>query len=148
MASGFVNGRDWDFTSIELKVGTRVFPAISISYEDPREIGKLFGNSGTKRGRTRGRVDPSGSVEMYKSDMTDMLEYMTTEYGGYYEGDFVATVTYGNNGQATQTDVLVGCTLVNVGDDHSDGVDALTESADLDIIKIKRGNAVAFAESA
>ena len=145
MASGFVNGRDWDFTSIELKVGTRVFPCTSVSYEDPREIGKLFGNSGTKRGRTRGQVDPSGSFEMFKSDATDLLEYLTTLFGGYYEGEFEFTVTFGNNGQAVQTDKLKNCTLTSVSDDHGEGTDALTESFEMDVIEIDRGNARAFA---
>ncbi len=144
MASGFVNGRDWDFTSIELKVGTRVFPCTSVNYDDPREIGKLFGNSGVKRGRTRGQVDPTGGFEMFKSDATDLLEYLTELYGGYYEGDFEFTVTFGNNNQATQTDKLTNCTLVNVSDDHGEGTDALVEGFEMDVITILRGKARAF----
>jgi len=145
MASGFVNGRDYDFASIELKLGDRVFPCLGVSYGDPREIGKLFGNSNTKRGRTRGRVDASGSFEMYKSDSQDLLEYLTTTYGGYYEGDFQITATYGNNSQVVTTDQLKDACLIDVQDDHSEGTDALAVSMEIDIMELQRGNARAFA---
>ena len=147
MASGIVNGRDYDFASIELKVGTRVFPVTAVAYGSPREVAKLFGNSTRKRGRTRGQLDETGSFAMYLSDAQDFLEYLTEEYGGFYEdaADFDIVATYGNNGQPVTTDTLYTCCLTDVQNDHSEGTDALQRSFEIDIIKIKYGAAKAFA---
>ena len=146
MGSGIVNGRDYDFACIEAKVGTTTYPICAIGYGDPREIGKVFGNSSKKRGRTRGQVDATGSFEMFFADARDFLKAMTTEFGGYYEGDFPVTVSYGNNGQPVVTDKLFDVCLTDVQDDHGEGTDALKTSFEMDIMTIKRDGSQAFAD--
>lgn len=144
---GLVNGREYDFASIEAKFNNLTFFILAISYENPREIGKLFGNSRRKRARTTGREDPSGSFEMDKKEATRLVTALADEFGGYYETNavFEIVVTYGDANQGVTTDKLTDVMLMNVGNDHSDGTDALTETFDIDIGKVNLDGAEAFA---
>ena len=74
-----VNGAECSFCSIEFKVGGGIkMPGCkAINYKDPLEFGKIWGTSPHKQGTTRGKLDPAGDIEIYRSQFTALMEILT-----------------------------------------------------------------------
>jgi hypothetical protein len=137
-----VNGHLFQSSSIEVKIGPiPVQNIIELSYSNQRTIGTLYGFSSVKRGRTKGREEPTGSITMYKEDGDALLDITSgLGIGGYGENSFDLTVTYFEAGLAGVPiiDSLIGCQIIGDEDSHSDGTDVLRTVFTLDIVRILR----------
>lgn len=125
-----INGREYDFSSIEATIKGQKFENFlsSISYGQSLDGALVMGNHSQPRGKTRGSLETEASMDVFKADWYDILAALGN---GYMEVDFDITVTYGDNGQRVKNDRLVGCNISGHNDDHSQGSDALVVSCDL-----------------
>lgn len=136
-----VNNRDYDFSDIQLRVEGKAPVAITIkavAYKLNRTVGKLFANTPKKLKRTRGQLDPDGSIRIPRYQLDDLLDALaeSSETGAYGDALFNVTVTYGTDNQETQTDVLEDCLLLDIDTSHESGVDGLELTLPLDILDI------------
>lgn len=138
MSNPIINGHDYSFASVEVRVDGQTFTGIkSISYSDQVERAKNYGTSSLVRGYTRGQYEGEGSLEFYASEWGNFLKALGNKP---YLKRFSITVTYAEDGQPTVTDSLEGCRLKKRSRDHSEGNEGLTVKCDLDVQVIKMDN--------
>ncbi len=152
-----INGRRYDFSTLQANFGALSFSAIqSIQYSDTLEPVIQRGQSSKKLGRTRGQYDATGSMTILKEDLPQLLTLLAAlGQGGYMESVWDLTATYSNSltDPRPVVDKLIGMRITEIGDDHSIGGDVLVNELSLDIMEISRnglsatsgGNSVASA---
>ena len=135
-----INGNRYDYTSIEILIlGVPYRGVKAIDYSDKLGAKKSYGTSAQAVGRTRGVMDASGSIEVFKEDAVIIRAALAAlGLGGYGEVDFLINVAFAEGIVGTITDQLVGCRILEVADSHSQGGDALTEKWSLDIMNVIR----------
>lgn len=155
-----INGRRYDFSTIQANFGAKSFTSIqSVQYSDTLEPGIQRGQSSKKLGRTRGEYDATGSITILKEDLPELLALLAAlGQGGYMEAVWDMTVTYSSGlvDPKPVVDALIGIRITEVGDDHSIGSDVLVNDLTLDIMELTRnglsatsgGNSVAGAVGA
>lgn len=158
--STLINGNRYDFSSVQANFGALSFDGIqSIQYEDSLEPGIQRANSSKKQGRTRGEHNVEGSITLIKQDVPPLLLLLAgLGQGGYGEAVWDITVTYSAAlvDPTPTVDVLIGCRITNISDDHSVGSDVLVQELSLDIMDLTRnglsmtsgGNSLAGAAAA
>lgn len=136
-----VNGFKTSFCSIEMRInGGLQLPGIkAISYKEALSFGKVYGNSSSKQGRTRGQLDGTGSIEVYQDQWYALLDTVTLGGArGLSEGSDAITITYsegmGIAMLATKCDVLPGVRFHSPDFSGSEGTDALTVKLEFDIL--------------
>lgn len=137
-----VNGFEWSFASIELKVnGTRYFGATGINYDDSLTPGRVIGTSTVPLGSTAGTWDGSGSLEMNRRDAQALIDELGDGYGRVI---FSIVVQYAEEGMPVITDELPAVRIQKAGNSNSQGSDASKMSFDLFLLMpIKRnGSAI------
>jgi hypothetical protein len=139
LAIPIVNGRRFDFTSVEILINgiPLVGRAISsITYRDSLEPGVVRGGSALPLGLTRGEYTAEMSLEMPKEEADRFLTALAAispaagSAGGYMEARFEVDVAYAELFGATQIDHLNGCRVKSVDDSHAKGSDGLTAKFD------------------
>ena len=125
-----VNGAKVSFCSMEFKLaGGFSFTGIkSIDYKDGHEFGKVWGNKPTVQGTTRGRVESTGSLEVYRDQSDELLDFLS-KLGtrGYSETRFTFTVGYAELGATlTTSDVLPMVRFHSMETSGAEGVEAVT----------------------
>lgn len=142
MAIGsLINGKLFDFSSVEIKVGGIVNVNVSeINYSHGLDPGYFRGTSAMWSGRTRGVYDTDGSFTMYKQDYNVLTRALAAlGLGGYMEAEFLITVMYREVGATLPiTDQLQRCRIKHDEDSHSSGNDPIVVKADLSIFQILR----------
>lgn len=139
-----INGNRTAFSNIKFGVdGTRLKGLKSVSYDEDHEIPEIYGTSPDPIGRTEGRRKFSGSIEVYQEESLYLLE--TLSRGGtvgFAEHSHTITLVYALASAPFKvvTDILVGVRVHSPKDAHSEGVDALTVTYSLSIMRIIRGN--------
>jgi hypothetical protein len=161
LAEPLINGVQYDYSSLEVKVRGkpilgRAFTAVS--YKESLKPGKVRAGHPQALGRTRGEYDAEGSLEVPKTHLHTFLKELCGEAAvqgmaagaiagsvsagnvtiGYLESSFLLTVSYGDIGQASQEDTLVGCKITDIDENHKAGPDGLMVSLSLDIAYILR----------
>ena len=138
VAYPLINGVRYDYSSIEIKFNGNTYRGVKeVAYNETLEPSKVYGTSAEILGATRGVYDCSGSVTMYKSDARALREALVgAGQNGWGEKAFDIVVTFSANGEAVQTDQLIGVRLKGRDASHSQGPDALEEKYDLHIMKI------------
>jgi hypothetical protein len=135
LAVPIVNGRRYDFTSVEISINgvPLVGRAISsINDSDTLEPGVVRGGSALPLGLTRGEYSAEMSLEMPKEESRMFLAALAaTSLGtgsalGYMESRFEVSVAYAEGFGQTQTDRLNGCRVKRVDESHARGSDGLT----------------------
>lgn len=135
LAVPIVNGRRYDFTSVEIAInGIPIMgrAVSSISYSDSLEPGVVRGGSALPLGLTRGEYSAEATLEMPKEEADRFLGALSVAAGGqlstgYLEARFEVDVSYAENAFAVlQTDHLNGCRLRRVDESHARGADGLT----------------------
>jgi hypothetical protein len=132
LAVPIINGRRFDFTSVELFInGVPIIGRAisSIAYSDSLEPGVVRGASALPIGLTRGEYSAECTIEMPKEEAKDFLGALAaTSVGlGYMEARFEVQVAYSEAPVgATRRDLLNGCRVKRVDESHSRGTDGLT----------------------
>jgi hypothetical protein len=144
-----INGFDFSWSSVEISIGgiKNVVQSKSLKYKDNRTIGKIFGTSVRKIGRTRGQLDPNGSWEVYRAAWDQIMAYGLPGAGliGFGEIPVDIHVSYAEPSMPSYitSDVLRGCLLLSPEGGGSEGTDGLTVPFELDIMQIEWGKNLA-----
>ncbi len=138
-----INGHRYDFSSIEANAGPLSFTNFqAVSYTDKLDPGSQRGQSSKKLGRTRGEYDADGSVTLLKEDTQTLISQLALlGQGGYMEAVWDLNITYSGGllDLLPQADMLIGCRIIEIGDDHSVGNDVLVNVISLDLMELTRG---------
>jgi hypothetical protein len=137
-----INGARFDFSSVEISVGGRLFNGVkSLKYSQTLEPGLVRGNRSQVLGRTRGPLDSEGSIELYRLEFQDLIATlaMLRPGVGYMEAPFDITATYSEIGSSVVTDRLQGCRIKKHENSGQEGGDALTVACDLHIMMVLPG---------
>ena len=134
-----VNGQKYSFCSLEFKLagGFSIAGGVkSINYKDNHEMGKVWGNSPTLMGTTRGRNESTGDIELYADAMEELLDYISyAGVRGYSETRFTFTVGYGEayTGLIT-SDVLPNVRFHSMETSGTEGVEAVTKKLQMQML--------------
>lgn len=139
----FVNGKRFDYSSIIIALNGKQYLGVKeISYDLELKPGELWGTSAQKIGRTRGQAKPSGSMSVYREEMSDLIAFLQTTTGvaqavlGFMEVSFPIMVLM-QEGLQIQTDLLVGARISKISNTFSASSDALMSKLDLDLMDIR-----------
>lgn len=129
MANPTINGSAYDFTSIEFRAGTVVYPElteIKYSLELKRKlVHASLPQPVAKAGR---QVEPAASLKMLRSGFDRMVD---TFGDGWMEIEFEIVLNYANEGQPIRTDTLQRVNIKKFDAEGSQGEDALEVSLEL-----------------
>lgn len=140
--SSIINGHMYQFSSISLFVGPRVFDHItSLSYSIQVDRSTFYGTSKEPEGVTRGNASYTASITMEKTQAREFIGYLTSlGVGGLSDTPFTITASYSEVLESPMiVDNLFGCRINSVGNDHSQGTEALTISMDIFVSRIELG---------
>lgn len=129
-----INGKRYSFSSIDFRIGTISILGISeISYSSSIEPGTVRGTHPQILGYTKGEYSCEASVSIYKEEWNEAIIPLTTiSRQGLLELILPPiTVTYAEAGNATWTDLLVGCRISSIEDSVSSGTDPATVTISL-----------------
>lgn len=136
MSSITVDRTRFEFASLDITIAgaLRALGFQSISYSDTLTPTKVRGTSAQPIGRTRGEYDAEGSLTLLKKDADELRAVLGQ---GFMEKVFQITVAYAENaGDGVVVDRLIDCRIRGNSNDHSQGTDALTETLELDVMRI------------
>jgi hypothetical protein len=138
----FVNGNRYDYSSVEIQIdGLPILgqEITAISYKHTLKPDGVYGTSPEKLGRTRGRYEAEGTLEINKEAYATLIMALSMDpQFGYMEKSFGATVSYQDVNGPLITDDLTGCRLTEDEDSHKSGPEGLTVRCSLDILRITR----------
>lgn len=124
-----VNGSYWDYSSVKIKVGGKVYTAVkSVNFDDTVERGMLEGTSQLPLGKTPGKYKATASIEIGLEEHFNIIADLGD---GYMNKFFDVEVQYSGTGLATHTVEIVGCNMDKLANAHTNSPDALTVSIDL-----------------
>jgi len=135
-----INGNRYDYSSVEILIQGVPYRGIkSIDYSDSLDPAKQYGTSARPLGRTRGKWDGDGSLEIFKEDAAIIRPVIAAlGQGGYGEANLTIVVAYGEPTVGIITDTLIGVRIKKVSDSHAVGNDGITEKWDLDLMDLLR----------
>ena len=129
---GIINGRAYDWSSIEIDIPGMTFQAQDINYDDELEKEPVYGMGSTQRGYGRGNYKATGKLTMLKDDFDDFIAYCKKQKVALYDLDIPKiTVSYANDFQKTKIDVLNKVTISKVSHKGTQGDKKLTVDMDL-----------------
>lgn len=129
-----INGKRYSFSSIDFRIGFISVLGISeISYSSSIEPGVVRGTHPQILGYTKGEYSCEASISIYKEEWNEAIAPLALlGGGGILEAIIPAiTVTYAEQGNATWTDVLIGCRISSIEDSVSSGTDPATVTVSL-----------------
>lgn len=134
-----VNGVTYEYSSLEINLapqsgGSAIYVGVKdISYKLDLKPTKVYGTSAQPLSRTRGSLDLSGAITLYKSEADAFIAQLGD---GYLEAVFDIVVNYNEAGKDIITDRVTGCRITSPDNSHSQGADALVVKFDLDVMMI------------
>lgn len=143
LTTPLVNGNRFDYSCVTISVDGRVIlgqDITSITYKHQLKPEKIYGTSPYALGRTRGRYEADGTLEVTKEAFGELVDYLSVDPNkGYMEQSFTVTVAYqADPGGQLVTDKLIGCRITEDEDNHKQGAEGLTVRCTLDIMSIER----------
>ncbi len=129
---GIINGRAYDWDSIEIDLPGMTFQAQDISYDDELEKEPVYGMGNAQRGYGRGNYKATGKMTMLKDDFDDFAAYCKKQKVALYNLDIPKiTVSYAHEYQRTKIDVLNKVTITKVSHKGTQGDKNLKVDLDL-----------------
>jgi len=102
-----VNGKIYDWGSVDLKLSGVIAEPQEISYDDEFEKELAYGLGGMPRGYGTGNYKASGKLVMLKNDYEALIDYCKQQGISLYKLEFPSiVVSYANEGGRTVSDVL------------------------------------------
>lgn len=102
-----VNGKVYDWGSIDIQIPGLALEAQEISYDDELESELVYGKSAVPRGYGNGNYKASGKISLLRDDYNDILDYCKKNNLKFYQLVMEKIiVSYANEGQATRSDVI------------------------------------------
>lgn len=137
-----VNGFEYSFASIELKIGAqRYFGATAINYDDGLQPGMATGTSTLPLGWTAGQWTGTASIEFNRRDGQAIIDALGDGFGRV---PLAVTVQYAEEGMPVITDSLPLCRIQKVANGNNQGTDPSKMSFDLSLLKpiLRNGKAI------
>jgi hypothetical protein len=132
------------WSSMEVDLGGQIFTYFAkVSYGQPVEEGEVPSTSVVPTKRTKGK-QKLGQGEIEFSDIDEAQRFVDALGDGYCEKIWNASFTYWRRNQSTIKHELFGCRVLDVKDDHSEGVESLHESIPISFMTVRRNGKRAF----
>ncbi len=130
-----VNGINYDWASISIKLPGLDIQAQGIDYSDELEKELSYGMGMKPRGYGRGNYKAEGKLSLLLDDYNDLAAYCRKKGVGFY--DLVIpkiVVSYARDGLPTRTDILNRVTFTKRSGSAKQGDKALTKELDFIIV--------------
>lgn len=102
-----VNGKVYDWSSIDIQIPGLALEVQEISYDDELESELVYGRSPLPRGYGNGNYKASGKISLLRDDYNDILDYCKKNNISFYKLVIdKIIVSYANDGQPTRSDVI------------------------------------------
>ena len=102
-----INGKVYDWGSINIEIPGLSIEAQSIDYDDELESELVYGRGMLPRGYGNGNYKASGKISLLRDDYNDILDYCKQKGIPFYKLVIEKIiVSYANEGQATRSDVI------------------------------------------
>lgn len=133
-----VNDIEYSWADIRVKVrGKELIAFKSIKYGDKVTREKVYGARRHAIARTRGKVEVDDcSITMYESAVRELLAELGDGWADTIVDEIVCQ--YGNEGQATHTDVLESVLFEGLDGGGEEGSSAIEREVPFSCMKIKR----------
>lgn len=135
-----INGRRYSWASVAIKLRGQEYTGIkSINYKDSLKPTKVMGVGPFQRGRTKGVYEASGDMELFLQDAAHFRKALAEENASYGLVEFDVLVQFTENDEDPVVEhKVVKCRWAEVDNSNSQGADATTEKASLDVTWIER----------
>ena len=132
-----INGLRYSFASIECTInGDKFLGFKSINYDDGLKPGVLYGTTPVPLGRTKGKYEAKGDLEVYRLEAQAILDALATGGKYFYEVPFTLTVQYSETDtDPVTTDNIYGVRLEAASASNSEGSDPTAIKFTLSIIQ-------------
>lgn len=135
--SQIINGNQWDWSSVELKLNNRGFGGVkSLDFEHSLEPGEGRGTRAQVTMRSRGKYSASGSLEMYAYEYHQFITELAAGVRGYMETPFDILVAYSETGLAITSFLLPGVRIKKEAHSHAEDGGMLTVKCDLSVLRV------------
>lgn len=137
-----INGYAYSWASIEFKFdGSPIITVQSIDYKVTRNRKQPYGTNVNPLAKTRGQIVNEGKCKMLLQEGDNLLGALSlqdiTGVGAYGDVFFDVDITYAE-GTNIIADTLIGCTIDEVSESPSEGVDAIMVEFNLAPMQILR----------
>ena len=130
-----VNGINYGWGDVDVKIPGLNLVVQEISYDDEQEMEESYGKGYRPRGYGKGNYKASGKMSMLRDDYDDVLDYCKATGKSFYNVELPSVVvSYGNPGGRTRIDELKRVVFVKRSHKAAQGDKTLTVDIDLMIV--------------
>ena len=130
-----VNGINYGWGDVDVKIPGLNLVVQEISYDDEQEMEESYGKGYRPRGYGKGNYKASGKMSMLRDDFDDVLDYCKATGKSFYSVELPSVVvSYGNPGGRTRIDELKRVVFVKRSHKAAQGDKTLTVDIDLMIV--------------
>lgn len=130
-----VNGINYGWGDVDVKIPGLNLVVQEISYDDEQEMEESYGKGSRPRGYGKGNYKASGKMSMLRDDFDDVLDYCKATGKSFYNVELPSViVSYGNPGGRTRIDELKRVVFVKRSHKAAQGDKTLTVDIDLMIV--------------
>ena len=130
-----VNGINYGWGDVDVKIPGLNLVVQEISYDDEQEMEESYGKGYRPRGYGKGNYKASGKMSMLRDDFDDVLDYCKATGKSFYNVELPSViVSYGNPGGRTRIDELKRVVFVKRSHKAAQGDKTLTVDIDLMIV--------------
>ena len=102
-----INGKVYDWASIDIQIPGLAIEAQSIDYDDELESDLVYGRGPLPRGYGNGNYKASAKLSLLRDDYNDLIDYCKSKGIPFYKMIIEKIiVSYANEGQPTRSDVI------------------------------------------
>lgn len=102
-----INGRRYDWASVDVQLPGLDLEITEISYDDEQEKELQYGKGSKPRGFGTGNYKPSAKISLHRDEYNKLLDYSRKKGIPLYKLEFPKiVVSYANDNQPMVTDVL------------------------------------------
>ena len=130
-----VNGINYGWGDVDVKIPGLNLVVQEISYDDEQEMEESYGKGSRPRRYGKGNYKASGKMSMLRDDFDDVLDYCKATGKSFYNVELPSVVvSYGNPGGRTRIDELKRVVFVKRSHKAAQGDKTLTVDIDLMIV--------------
>ena len=130
-----VNGINYGWGDVDVKLPGLNLVVQEISYDDEQEMEESYGKGYRPRGYGKGNYKASGKMSMLRDDFDDVLDYCKATGKSFYNVELPSViVSYGNPGGRTRIDELKRVVFVKRSHKAAQGDKTLTVDIDFMIV--------------
>lgn len=130
-----VNGKNYDWGDVDLKIPGLPLVVQEVSYDDELDKEESYGYGSMPRGYGRGNYKASGKLTMLRDDYDALLDYCKAKGIPFYGLELPSiVVAYANDGEKTRIDELKRVQFTKRSQKAAQGDKTLTVDIDMLIL--------------